>query len=144
MNCRGGGGAFSFVSRIQNSGTEDNNFVKCKGTFGPTDRNDQTGQSRSPPKVVPNITVGLNRKSPFHLISNWNFRNLELNGKHPNVLVPVYLRLFLPLQGHGWKVNVERNSVKYLGSSSSLVVLTHYMRRFRWKNYDLMENSWRK
>ena len=72
-----------------------------KGHFGPTDRNNQTGQSRSPSKVVPNIPVGLNRKGPFHLISNWNFRNFELNGKHPNVLVPVYLRLFLPLQCHG-------------------------------------------
>ena len=50
-----------------------------KGHFGPTDRNDQTGQSRSPSKVVPNIPVGLNRKGPFHLISNWNFRNFELN-----------------------------------------------------------------
>ena len=33
------------VSRIQKNSATDNNFVKWKGKFGPTDRNDQTGQS---------------------------------------------------------------------------------------------------
>ena len=33
-------------------------------------------------KVVPNILVGLNWNDPFHLISNRNFRNFGLNGKH--------------------------------------------------------------
>ena len=59
------------VSRIQESGSGNNNFVKWKGTFRseePTDRNDQTGQSASPSKLVPNISVGPNRNGPFHLM----------------------------------------------------------------------------
>ena len=32
-----------------------------KGHLGPTDRNEWTGQSGPPSKVVPNILVGLNR-----------------------------------------------------------------------------------
>ena len=32
-----------------------------KGHFGPTVRNDQTGQSGPPSKLVPNIPVGPNR-----------------------------------------------------------------------------------
>jgi len=54
-----------------------------KGHFGPTYRNNQTGQSGPPSKVVPNIPVGPNRTGPFHLISNRNFRNFGLNGKRP-------------------------------------------------------------
>ena len=53
------------------------------GHFGPTYRNDQTGQSGPPSKVVPNIPVGPNRNGPFDLISNRNFRNFGLNGKRP-------------------------------------------------------------
>ena len=53
------------------------------GHFGPTYRNDQTGQSGPPSKVVPNIPVGPNRNGPFHWISNRNFRNFGLNGKRP-------------------------------------------------------------
>ena len=37
-----------------------------KGHFGPTDRNDQTGQSGPPSKLVPNIPVGPN------LIGQWS------------------------------------------------------------------------
>ena len=51
------------ASRIQKSGTGDNNFVKSgkwKGHFGPTDGNDQIGQSGPPSEWVPNIRVGLN------------------------------------------------------------------------------------
>ena len=54
-----------------------------KGHFGLTYRNDQTGQS-GPPS---NIPVGPNRNSPFHLISNRNFRNFGLNGKRPIFVV---------------------------------------------------------
>ena len=39
-----------------------------KGHFGPTDRNDQTGHSGPPSKLVPNIPVGPNRNGPFHLM----------------------------------------------------------------------------
>ena len=45
------------ASRIQKSGTGDTNFVKWKGLFGRTDRNEWTGQSEPPSKVVPNIPV---------------------------------------------------------------------------------------
>ena len=73
------------VSRTQASGTADNNFVKWKGTFR-YDRQKWPGLSQWRPssKVVPNIVVGPNRNGPFHiLISNWNVRNLGLNGKLP-------------------------------------------------------------
>ena len=39
-----------------------------KGHFGPIDRNDKTGQSGPPSKLVPNIPVGPKRISPFHLM----------------------------------------------------------------------------
>ena len=39
-----------------------------KEHFGPTDRNDQTGQRGPPSKLVPNIPVGPNRNGPFHLM----------------------------------------------------------------------------
>ena len=53
------------VSRIQKSGTGDNKFVKLKGT-----------------KVLPNcVPVTENRSSPFHFISNRNFRDFGLNVK---------------------------------------------------------------
>ena len=68
------------VSRIQKSGTGDNNSVK-------SDRNHRIGdhllRCGPPSKVFPNIPVGPNRNSPFHLISNRNFRNFGLNGKRP-------------------------------------------------------------
>ena len=54
-----------------------------KGHFGLTDRNDQTGQSGPPSKVVPNIPIGANQNGPFHLISNRNFRYFGLNEKRP-------------------------------------------------------------
>ena len=48
--------------------------VRPTGKFpekvGNSDRNDQTGQSGSPSKLVPNIPVG----------TNWHFRNFGLNG----------------------------------------------------------------
>ena len=54
-------------------------FSKCgKGT----ELADQFAPSS---KVFPNIPVGPNRNDPFNLISNRNFRNFGLNGKHPTV-----------------------------------------------------------
>ena len=58
-----------------------------KGHFGPTDRNERTGQSGPPSKVVPNIPVGPNQNDPFHLISNGNLRNFGLNGKRTYTLM---------------------------------------------------------
>ena len=45
----------------------------------------RTDQIGPPSKVFPNIPVGLNRNDPFHLISNRNFRNFDLNEKPPKV-----------------------------------------------------------
>ena len=54
------------LSRLQKSGTGNNNFVKWEGTF----RSDRTkwsvtGQSGPPSKLVPSIPVGPNRNGPF-------------------------------------------------------------------------------
>ena len=60
-----------------------------KGNFGPTNQNDQTGQSGPPSKVVPNISVGPNRNGQFHLISSrnlQNFQNFGLNGKRHQLM----------------------------------------------------------
>jgi len=72
------------VSRIQNSGTGDNNFVKWKGTFHffPTE---MTG----PVKVdhlqrwsqILRSDRNANRNGPFHFISYRNFQNFGLNGQ---------------------------------------------------------------
>ena len=65
------------VSRIQKSGTGDNNLVKWKDiSVRPTDRNDQTGQNGPPSKVVSNIAV----------VPNRNFRNFGLNEMHLRVV----------------------------------------------------------
>ena len=71
-------GFYAKGSRIQKSGTGDNNFVKWKGTFR-SDRPKRPDRS----KVISNIPVEPNRNGPFHLISNRNFRNFGLNGKRP-------------------------------------------------------------
>ena len=44
----------------QKSSTGPTVFSNEKGHFGPTDRNDRTGQSGPPSKVVPSIPVGPN------------------------------------------------------------------------------------
>ena len=54
--------------------------------FGRTDRNEWTGQSEPPSKVVPNIPLGPNRNTgngSIHLISNRTLRIFELNGNRP-------------------------------------------------------------
>ena len=57
------------VSRIQKCGTGGNSFLSNgKGHFGPSNRNDQTGQIGPPSKLVPNIPVGPNRNGPFHFM----------------------------------------------------------------------------
>ena len=63
------------VSRIQKSSAGDNNFVKWKGKINirPIDRKDQTGQSGPPSKLVPNIVIGQNRNSPFHVMYQLKF-----------------------------------------------------------------------
>ena len=57
-----------------------------KEHFGPTDRNDQTGQRGPPSKLVPNIPVGLNRNGPFHLMYQPKLPEFLVEWKAPNVL----------------------------------------------------------
>ena len=54
-----------------------------KGHFGPTDRNDQTGHSGPPSKLVPNIPVGPNRNGPFHLMNQPKFPDFWVEWKAP-------------------------------------------------------------
>ena len=56
-----------------------------KGHFGPTDRNDQTGHSGPPSKLVPNIPVGPNRNGPFHLMNQPKFPDFWVEWKAPYV-----------------------------------------------------------
>ena len=72
------------LSRLQKSGTGDNNFVKWIGTF----RSDRTkwsvtGQSGPPSKLVPSIPVGPNRNGPFLVMYQPKFPEFGLNEKHP-------------------------------------------------------------
>ena len=54
------------LSRLQKSGTGDNNFVKWKGTFrSDRTKSSVTGQSGPSSKLVPSIPVGPNRNGPF-------------------------------------------------------------------------------
>ena len=55
------------------------------GDFGPTDRNDQTGQSGPPSKLVPNIPVGPNRNGPFRLMYQPKFPEFWVEWKAPPV-----------------------------------------------------------
>ena len=54
--------------------------VRSTKTSGPVKVDHLCGP---PSKGVPNIPVGPNRNGPFHLISNRNFRDFELNRKRP-------------------------------------------------------------
>ena len=49
----------------------------------PTDRNDQTGHSGPPSKLVPNIPVGPNGNGPFHLVYQPKFPELWVEWKAP-------------------------------------------------------------
>ena len=73
------------VRRIEKSGTGDNNLANGKGHFGPTDRNDQTGHSGPPSKLVPNIPVGPNRNGPFHLMNQPKFPDFWVRWKAPEI-----------------------------------------------------------
>ena len=73
---------FLFLFQIPYPSEVMNRFVR-NGTvnFG---RNIPTEISGPPPEVIPNIPVGRNRNSPFHLNSDRNFRILWHDGKHPH------------------------------------------------------------
>lgn len=59
-------------------------FSNGKGSVGPTNRNDWTGQSRPPSKEVLNTPVGMHQNDPLYLISNQSFLNFVLvDGKRP-------------------------------------------------------------
>ena len=74
----------ALVSRIQESSSWDNSFVKWNYRHSSsTERNDQTGQSGPLSKVILIISVEPNQNGPFHLISNQNFQNFGLNKRCP-------------------------------------------------------------
>ena len=54
-----------------------------KGHFGLTDRNDQTGQSVPPSKLVLNIPVKRNRNGPFDLLYQSKIREFWVEWKAP-------------------------------------------------------------
>ena len=54
-----------------------------EGHFGPTDRDNRTGQREPTSKLVPNIPVGPNRNGPLHL----KFPDFWLNGKRPIIFL---------------------------------------------------------
>ena len=62
-----------------------------KGHFGPTDRNDQTGHSGPPSKLVPNIPVRPNRNGPFHLMYQPKLPEFWVEWKAPNIIVSLHL-----------------------------------------------------
>ena len=64
------------LSRLPKSGCKEKQltFSNGKGRFGPTDRNDWTGQNGPPSQVVLNIPIGRNQNGPLHLIS---YRKLQ-------------------------------------------------------------------
>ena len=59
------------------------------GHFGPTNRNDQTGQSGPPFKLVPNIPVGPNRNGPFHLMYQPKLPEFWVDWKAPKKIQEV-------------------------------------------------------
>ena len=95
-----------------------------KGHFGPTYRNDQTGQRGPPSKVVPNIPVGPNRNGPFYMISNRNFRNFGLNGKRPIFVAEGRLR------GYASESRIERLTERgeyYKKETKNNIFLLHWL-----------------
>ena len=54
-----------------------------KGHFGPTDRDNRSGQGGPPSKLVPNIPVGPNRNGPFHLMYQPKFPECWVEWKAP-------------------------------------------------------------
>ena len=57
-----------------------------KRDFGPTDRNDQTGQRGPPSKLVPNIPVGQNGNVPYHFMYQPKFPEFLVEWKALSVL----------------------------------------------------------
>ena len=55
----------------------------AKDNFCPIERNDQTGQSGPPWKLVPNIPVGPNRNGPFRLMYQRKFPEFWIEWKAP-------------------------------------------------------------
>ena len=54
------------------------------------DQNDQTGESGPPSKLVPNIPVGPNRNSPFHLMYQPKFLEFWVKWKASPVSVATF------------------------------------------------------
>ena len=79
-------GLLVLVSRIEKSGTGDNNLANGKGISDrPTDRNDQTDHSGPPSKLVPNIPGRANQNGPFHLMNLAKFPDIWVEWKAPPI-----------------------------------------------------------
>ena len=81
------------LSRLLKSGCKEKQltFSNGKGRFGPTDKNDWTGQSGPPSKVVLNIPVGRNQNGPLHLISYRKLPEFKAEWKATNARNSPYL-----------------------------------------------------
>ena len=74
------------LSRLLKSGCKEKQltFSNGKGRFGPTDRNDWTGQSGPPSKAVLYISVRRNQNGPLHLISSRKLPEVKAQWKATN------------------------------------------------------------
>ena len=101
-----------------------------KGYFCPIERNDQTGQSRPPWKLVPNIPVGPNRNSPFRLMYQPKFPEFWIEWKAPLYSRGGSLEKLLGVVWSYW-VRVKVRVVNFL--SRFFLVKLSSMNIFSWR-----------
>ena len=92
-----------------------------KDHFGPTDRNDQTGQRGPPSKLVPNIPVGPNRNGPFHLMYQPKLPEFWVEWKAPNNSVVVKFTGCSKIQS-SLSVSCKKCIYRYLIISGNLTI----------------------
>ena len=106
------------VSRIQKSSTEDNSFVKLKGTFWSDLPNNQTSQSGPPSKLVSNILV-----------------RMKLNG-----LLWRFISILTKICRNLWKLNCnkvesDKSHIMALHVHFSVSDITHL--KMQWNMYNI-------
>ena len=109
---------FVLVSRIQKSSTEDNSFVKLKGTFLSDLPNNQTSQSGPPSKLVSNILV-----------------RMKLNG-----LLWCFISILKKICRNLWKLNCnkvesDKSHIMALHDHFSVSDITHL--KMQWNMYNI-------
>ena len=136
-----------FIVLVSSISTQEGTTILSngKGHFGPTDRNDQTGQSRQPSKLVPSIPVGPNRNAPFHLMYQPNSPGFWVEWKSPHKIDIITLQHLC----HSGKTIVLIKSTLYCGNST-LNHLKKWLKNCsiskplfqkRWKAFDLWKQS---